>query len=406
MDALISAAASALAAGDPLRALNCVALREEAPALALRGIALAQLGSLAQARQLLVRAARAFGPAEAVARARCVLAQAEIAFVSRDLGWPQKTLAAALAVLEARGDALNAVHARHLQARRCLLLGRPEEAAAALAGIQAAGLPPARRAAHELILAGMALRRLDTTAARTAFDHALAAAAQARIPALMAEARQAARALELPAACQFTQGAQILLTLPEVEALLRSGALVVDACRRAVRRGNVVVPLATRPVLFSLARGLAAAFPQDVSRATLLKQAFQARSTDDSHRARLRVEMGRLRHLLRPLAEVRATPRGFALAPRQPGPVHLLTWPGEEEHAAVLAFLADGEAWSSSALALALGVSQRTVQRSLDALASAGRVRWFGHARARRWTLTSMPAFTTIMLLPAPLPAA
>ena len=133
MDSLITAAARALAAGDPLGALKRVALRDDAPALALRGIAMAQLGDLARAKALLRRAARAFGPKEAVARARCVVAEAEIALVSRDLGWPAKALDAARATLEAHGDRVNAAHARYLEVRRLLLIGRLDEAEHALA---------------------------------------------------------------------------------------------------------------------------------------------------------------------------------------------------------------------------------------------------------------------------------
>jgi hypothetical protein len=171
-----------------------------------------------------------------------------------------------------------------------------------------------------------------------------------------------------------------------------------------VRDARTVVSLATRPVLFALARSLGEAWPGDVPRDLLLARAFGARFTDESHRARLRVEIGRLRRMLWPLATIDATKRGFALAPRGAREVVVLARPVEEEHAAVLAFLADGESWSSSALALALGTSQRTVQRALDALATAGKVQSFGRARARRWITPPVPGFTTILLLPAPLP--
>ena len=405
MDSLISAAASALAAGDPLRALQFVALREDAPALALRGIAMAQLGDLTQAQNLLKRAARAFGPKQAMAHARCVLAQAEIAFVSRDLGWPVKELSAARATLEQHGDVLNAIHARHLQARRCLLLGQLAEAERGLSAVDPSPLPPTRRAAHEMILAGIALQRLRIAQARAAFARAQEAAQRSGIAALKAEVEAAAHRLDTPAARHITRGKEHLILLEDVEALLNSGTLIVDACRRVVRRGKMVIPLASRPVLFALARALAEAWPGDVSRITLLKAAFKARRVDDSHRARLRVEIGRLRQFLRPMADVQATPQGFALQPRHDAEVKVLAWPVEEEHAAVLAFLADGESWSSSALALALGVSQRTVQRSLDALAAEEKVQWFGRARARRWTISSIPGFTTIMLLPTVLPS-
>ncbi|MES2507694.1 MAG: helix-turn-helix domain-containing protein [Verrucomicrobiota bacterium] len=404
MDSLITAAASALAAGDPLRALNCVALREDAPALALRGIAMAQLGDLPQAQNLLKRAARAFGPKQPLAHARCVVAQAEIAFVSRELGWPVKELAAAQATLKQNGDALNAVHACHLQARWSLLLGQLDDAERLLGTVDPAPLPPIRRAAHEMILAGIAMQRLRTGPARAALARAQEAAHRSRIPALIAEVAAASHRLETPVARHLASGEERLILLGDVEALLASGTLVVDACRRVVRRGKVVIPLASRPVLFALARALAESWPNDVCRTDLLRAAFQAKRVDESHRARLRVEIGRLRQLLHPLADVQATPQGFALRPRNDAAVNVLAWPVEEEHGAVLAFLADGEAWSSSALALAIGISQRTVQRSLDVLATEGKVQWFGRARARRWITSSTPGFTTIMLLPALLP--
>ena len=173
--------------------------------------------------------------------------------------------------------------------------------------------------------------------------------------------------------------------LDEVEALLASRALVVDACRHVVRDTGKVVSLARRPVLFALARALAEAWPEDVPRGTLIERAFRAKFADESHRARLRVEIGRLRTVLRTLAAVSATQQGFKLVPRAAREVVVLARPVEEKHAAVLAFLADGESWSSSALALALGASQRTVQRALDSLAAAGKVQSIGRARARRW---------------------
>jgi hypothetical protein len=405
MDSLITAAARALATGDPLGALNRVALRDDAPALALRGIAMAQLGDFARAKMLLRKAARAFGPREALARARCVVAEAEIALVSRDLGWPAPALDAARATLEAHGDRANAAHARHLEVRGLLLIGRLDAAERRIAAIDAAALPPASRAAHELAVAGIAMRRLHTRAARTALARAARAAREARIPALAAEVESASQALEAPAARLIARGAERPLRLAEVEALLASEALVVDACRHVVREGATGVSLATRPVLFALARALAQAWPADVARGALIAQAFRGKDADESHRARLRVEIGRLRRLLRRLAGVDATPRGFVLAPRRARDVVVLARPVEEKHAAVLAFLADGEAWSTSALALALGASQRTVQRALDDLAAAGKVAPFGRARARRWMTPPAAGFTTTLLLPAPLPS-
>jgi len=403
MDSLITAAARALAGGDPLGALNRVALREDAPALALRGIAMAQLGDLERARALVRRAARAFGAREAVARARCVVAEAEIALASRDLGWPARTLAAARTVLERHGDRANAAHAAHIDIRRSLLMGRLGEAERKLAGLDLASLPPALTATGELAAAGNAIRRLHTRAAGAALARAAAAARRAGIPALTAEIENTAQLLAAPAARLIAHGEERVLRLDEVEALLASQALVVDACRHLVRRGGTVISLARRPVLFGLARALAEAWPGDVPRGALLACAFRAKYVDESHRARLRVEIGRLRRVLRTLAEVDATARGFALTVRR-ADVVVLARPIEGEHAAMLALLADGESWSSSALALALDRSQRTVQRSLDALAAAGRVQSFGRGRARRWMMPPVPGFTTTLLLPAPLP--
>ncbi|MDF3839555.1 helix-turn-helix domain-containing protein [Cupriavidus basilensis] len=404
MDSLITAAARALAAGDPLGALNRVALRDDAPALALRGIAMAQLGDLVRAKALVRSAARAFGPKEAVARARCVVAEAEIALVSRDLGWPAKALDAARATLEAHGDLANAAHARYLEVRRLLLTGRLDEAERTLAELDPAPFPPASRAAHELVVAGIAMRRLRTRTARAALARAGRAALHAGIPALTAEVDSASLLLDQPAARLIARGEERLLLLEEVEALLASGALVVDACRLAVRDAGTVVSLARRPVLFALARALGEAWPADVPRDTLIARVFRTKLADESHRARLRVEVGRLRAALRTLAGVSATRRGFALAPPHAREIAVLAPPVEEEHATVLAFLADGESWSSSALALALGASQRTVQRALDSLAATGKAQSFGRGRARRWITPPVPGFATTLLLPAPLP--
>lgn len=402
MDSLITAAARALAAGDPLGALKSVALRADAPALALRGIAMAQLGDFARAKELLRSAIRAFRPAEAVARARCIVAEAEIALVSRDLGWPAKTLDAARATLEAHGDRLNAAFARYLEVRRLLLIGRLAGAEQMLAELDPTLFPSALRTAHELVVAGIAMRRLRTKAARVAVARAEDAARDARIPALTAEVESACRLLNTPAARLVANGEERLLLLEDVETLLASKALVVDACRYVVRNGTTVVSLATRPVLFALARALGEAWPRDLPRDQLLARVFGARFVDESHRGRLRVEIARLRRMLRNLAGISATKRGFALRAGRGRKVVVLARPVEEEHGAVLAFLADGESWSSSALALALGASQRTVQRALDSLAAAGKVQSFGQARARRWITPPVPGFTTILLLPAP----
>jgi len=404
MDSLITAAARALAAGDALGALNRVALRDDAPALALRGIAMAQLGDLVRAKALLRSAARAFGPKEAVARARCVVAEAEVALVSRDLGWPAKALDSARATLEAHGDRVNAAQARFVEVRRLLLIGRLAEAERTLGELDPAPFPPASRAAHELVVAGIATRRLQTKTARAALARAEIAARDARIPALIAEVESAFKLLNTPAARLIANGGERLLLLEDVEALQTSKALVVDACRHVVRDANTEVSLARRPVLFALARSLGEAWPGDVSRDRLVALAFGAKHADESHRARLRVEVGRLRKELRPLAGVSATKLGFVLTPRRARAVVVLARPVEERHASVLAFLADGESWSSSALALALGASQRNVQRALESLEASGKAQSLGRGRARRWMTPPVAGFTTTLLLPASLP--
>jgi hypothetical protein len=404
MDSLITAAARALAAGDPLGALNRVALRDDPPALALRGIAMAQLGDLVKAKELLRRATRAFGPKETVARARCVLAEAEIALVSRELQWSAKALAAARATLEEHGDRVNAAHARYLEVRRLLLIGRLDEAEGMFADLDPTLLAPALRTAHELVVAGIAMRRLRTKEARAALARAEHAASLARIPALTAEVESASLALNAPAARRIARGKERPLLLREVEALLSSKALVVDACRRVVRNTNTIVSLASRPVLFVLARTLGEAWPVDVPRDVLLARAFGTKFADESHRARLRVEVGRLRRLLHNLARIDATERGFVFVPRSAREVIILAPPVDDEQSSILAFLADGESWSSSALALALGTSQRTVQRALDSLVAAQKVQSFGRARARRWFTPPVAGFTTTLLLPGPLP--
>jgi HTH domain len=403
MDSLITAAARALALGDALGALNHIALRNDAPALALRGIAMAQLGDLDRAKMLLRRAARAFGPREAVARARCVVAEAEIALVSRDLNWPVRALEAAQVVLEKHGDRTNAAHARYLAIRRLLLIGRLDAAERLLAGFDSAPLLPASRAGHELVIGGIAMRRLQIKAARAALALAGHAAHQARIPSLTTEVEGAACILDTPAARLIARGDERLLRLDEIESLLASKALVVDACRRAVCHAGGLISLQTRPVLFALARALAEAWPDDAPRSTLLARAFRAKHADESHRARLRVEIGRLRKALVTVAGIDATEDGFALVPVRARDVVVLAPPTDEAHATVLALLADGEAWSSSALALALGASTRTVQRALDDLTADGKVQAVGQGRARRWMAPPVPGFPTTLLLPAAL---
>ena len=376
MDALTAAAAQALAAGDPIGALKRVALRRDPAALALRGIAMAQLGDWQRARELLRDAARGFGKPAATARARCLIAEAEIALVSRDLTWPGNRLNEARALLLSRGDLANAGHAGYLEARRHLLIGQLATAEQVMNSIDPVQLAPASRAGFWLVAAGIAMRQLAIPRASEALDAAASAATDARIPMLLAE----------------------------VADVLRGPVLVVDACRNAVCADGKTVPLGRRPVLFALARALAEAWPNDRDRGTLISHAFRSQHADDSMRARLRVEIGRLRAALGALGGIKATARGYRLVPHGSAGVAVLTPPIIDDHAAVLALLAEGEAWSSSALALALGRSPRTVQRALRQLAAAGKAESFGRGRACRWIAPRMPGFPTTLLLPPPLP--
>jgi len=404
MDSLIAAAARALAAGDALGALKRVALRDDPPALGLRGIAMAQLGEYPRARELLRRAARAFGSHEELARARCVVAEAEVALAMRDFAGSPRSLASASDTLAAHGDPANALQARLIALRRLLLIGRLDECAAALARLDTLGLPPSLAAVAELAAAELALRSLRIGPARDALARANEAAGRARVPALLAEEAEMRSALDRPAARRLSASGEQTLRLDEVAALLASGELVVDACRRGLRTGAAWRPLARRPVLFALVRALAEAWPNDVDRETLIARAFNTRRPNETHRARLRVEIGRLRALVAEMARIEATSRGFVLKPRRAKDVVVLAPPIDGDQASLVALLSDGAAWSTSALGLALGASQRTVQRALVELEAAGRVRSIGRARARRWLSPPLAGFTTILLLPAALP--
>ena len=403
MDSLIAAAARALAAGDVLGALKRVALRGDPAALALRGIAMAQLGEHRRARELLRRAARGFGAHEELSRARCVVAEAEVALAMRDVGGSARPLVAASATLEARGDSANALQARLIAARRLLLLGRLDKATAALGRLDGNGLPSTLIAVAELTAAELAMRSLRVDEAQAALARAHEAASRARVPALVAEVAEARSALDRPAARRVFAGGEQTLRLDEVATLLASGVLVVDGCRRGLRTDTAWQPLARRPVLFALVRALGEAWPADVDRETLIASAFRTRRPNETHRARLRVEIGRLRALMSTLARIEATARGFVLTPHDGRDVVVLAPPIDGEQASLVALLSDGGAWSTSALAVAMGESQRTVQRSLVELETAGKVRSIGQARARRWLSPPQSGFTTILLLPAAL---
>ena len=406
MDSLIAASARALAGGDALGALKRVALRDDPPALALRGIAMAQLGEHPRARELLRLAARGFGAHEELARARCVVAEAEVALAVRDFSGSTRTLDAALSTLESHADQANALQARLIAVRRLLLLGRLGEAEFALSKLNGRSLPAALAAVAELAAAELALRSMHVIPARAALTRARESAERAGIPPLLAEVVEAQATLERPAARRLLAGDEQALRLDEVAALLESDALVLDGCRHGLSVGDAWQPLARRPILFALARALAEAWPGDIDRAALIAHAFRTRQPDETHRVRLRVEIGRLRALIAGMAGIEATPRGFALRPLDQREVVVLAPPIDGDQASLVALLSDGAAWSTSALAMALGDSQRTIQRALAELETAGRVRAIGQARMRRWLAPPLAGYTTILLLPAALPIA
>jgi DNA-binding transcriptional ArsR family regulator len=406
MDSLIVSAARSLAAGDPLGALKRIALRDDPPALALRGIAMAQLGDYERSRKLLRRAARGFGARERLAQARCQVAEAEVALAARDLSRPARALDAAAQTLDGLGDRANALHARLVAARRQLLVGELEAAEQTLAAVDIAAVdaPPPLAARLELTRGELALRRVRAVDAAAALGRAHAAAVAAGIPALVAEVARTRRALSAPSARLISAGVVRPVRLDEVESLFASGDLVVDACRRAVRGPARSIPLAGRPVLFALLGALAEAWPADVSRDRLVERVFRARTADESHRARLRVELGRLRAALRPLARIEATRRGFALTPIDGRAIVVLAPPIDGPAGSILALLEGGESWSTSALAHALGAGQRTVQRVLRELEEAAAVRAVGRGRSRRWLAPALGGFATNLLLPGALP--
>jgi hypothetical protein len=406
MDSLIAGAAGALAVGDALGALKRIALRDDPPALALRGIAMAQLGDYERSRKLLRRAARGFGARERLAQARCQVAEAEVALAARDLSRPARALDAAAQALDALGDRANALHARLVAARRQLLVGELEAAQQTLAAVNvaAADAPPSLVARLELTRGELAMRRVRAADAAAALDRAHTAAVASGIPALVVEVDRTRRALSAPSARVISAGAIRPVRLDEVESLFSSGNLVIDACRRALRAPGRSVPLAGRPVLFALLSALAEAWPADVPRDRLVERVFRARTADESYRARLRVELGRLRAALRPLARIEATPRGFALVPLDARAVVVLAPPIDGPAGAILALLDGGEAWSTSALAHALGAGQRSVQRELRELEEAAAVRAVGRGRARRWLAPALSGFATNLLLPGALP--
>lgn len=401
MDSVLVAAAEALAVFDPLEALRGVALRNDATALALRGVAMAQLGEFARARKLLGRAARRFGSNAPAAKARCIAAEAEVALACRDLAAARRGLEIAARQLESCGDGENAMFVRLQLVRRLVLLGELDAAETALGRLSLDRAPPRIAALAALVEADIASRSFRSAAARAALDRARVAARVTRIPSLVADVERADRDLGAAVARLVAADGERRVTLADVEGLIGSRALLVDACRREIRSGRIVVSLSSRPVLFALARSLGEAAPGPAGRAELIRAAFGGKTASESLRARLRVELGRLRRVLSDLAEVRATGEGFLISPRKGGAVRVLLPPESGDASALVGLLGGGESWSTSALAEAMGQSQRTVQRALGTLLEQGRVHAIGRGRARRWVAPPPSGFATTLLLAA-----
>ncbi len=411
MDSIIAAAARALAGGDPLGALDRVALRDDPDAVALRGIAMAQLGDLGRARELLHAAARDYEDRQPLAHARCALAMAEVALAARDLTSVDADVHAAVARLEDDGDWLNAAHGRLLLARRAVLLGLLPEAETELD--QLAGLASAMErpeaaptiwirieATASLLRAEIAVRRVQARRARDAFASARASARRAGVSSLCREVDVAEQELQKVAARREVEGSTQDLRLEDVEALMSAPILIADACRRGLSSPRAAVSLASRPVLWKIARLLCESWPQATSRDVLRSEALEAKAANEAWRTRLRVEVGRLRKALSPIATIESADGGYLICPLGVEEVAVLLVPEDSDFGELRALLADGQAWSTSSLALALGMSQRNVQRLLAELEADGRVRSAGKGRAKRWLAGTALASTTAMLLP------
>jgi hypothetical protein len=401
MDPALGAAAQALSTFDPLGALKRIALRTDPPALALRGIAMAQLGDYSAARKLLGRAARSFEATDPRWRARCLAAEGEVALACRDLAAAGRALETAEVELAAHGDRINALFVGLQRVRLQLLLGNVSEALVLIQSLVLDKTPPRLRALAALVETDIAVRSLRARDARTAIARARSGCRAANIPSLTDEVERAARDLDAPVARLVRNGDEREALLDDIEDLEGERLFVVDACRREVRAGTVVIPFVTRPVLLALAVVLGRASHGEATREELIRDVFGGKRVSESLRVRLRVEIGRLRRLLAAIADVNATERGYSMRARLPrgASIVALLPPAIGEASALLALLRGGESWSTSALAGAIGSSQRTVQRALSALHEEGRVEVSGRGRSQRWVARPPQGFATALLL-------
>lgn len=400
MESQIHAAARQLAQGDPLGALGRVALRQDPPALALRGTAMAQLGALETATALLRRAERGFGLGEELNRARCTLARLEVAIAQRDFGFRERDFMEAHATFVRHGDESNGHLAQLLTARHQLLIGKITRAERSLDPLDFDALPSALAGLGRLLQARVAIRRIAARKAERLVALAAQHAAQSGISALEREIEQTRRVLKAPAGRVLSETGGQSLLLSDVERLLELPGLLVDACRRQLTFQRQTIGLSKRPVLFALIERLASEPRLEASREQLVRYAFESKACNESHRARLRVEIGRLRALLRGVAGITATRAGYQLLPHRSAAVRLLLPPLTGPHADVLALLSDGQAWSTASIALALGKSQRSVQRACRALRSEAALVALGRGPYQRWLSASLQPIAPALLLP------
>lgn len=393
-------AALALHAGDAIGALQAVALRDDPRSLAMRATAMARMGDLARARILFERAERGFAGSDRLGHARCLLARAELQLAMRDGGWPAAELLGAHAIFREQGDTWNATYLKLVEARRAIMLGRLDEAETILA-VHGHGGHPVLRAIANLLGAHLFFRQLRIGEARTALARASGDLEAGGPEALRMEVLRMHATLRTPFAGRRS-GKDLLPLLPDALcALNQSVNLIVDATRFEVRHRESAISLVTRPVLFSLLSCLATAWPGECRREDLIGAVFRGRQVDESYRARLRVEMLRLRRLLGAVGSVVATAGGYRLVPDNATAVVMIEPLAGTRHAQLLALLGDGEAWTSLAVAEALGASRRTAQRSLEALSREGLVRKQGAGSAQRWRAPGVDPIALAMLLPA-----
>lgn len=392
----LAVAGRALARGEALEALGLVGREESALGLTLRGIAYAQLGDLNLARASLERAVPLAD--DAVTRARARAALVDVALGTGNPGSAARAARASIDELSALGDARNAAMQRLVLARAEVLLGRLGDAQRTVEQVLSSEVTPDLHAVASLAQAEIALRALAATRARQALVQARRCLEESPHPLLERALDGLERELTLPVARTLRAGVLRGADVSVIEELSRGEVLLVDACRRLVVEGRVAIPLARRPVLFAVLLVLARAWPEAVPRDELAARAFDVRRVNASHRARLRVEVGRLRKLLDgPAAEPTATAEGYVLSSKRE--VVVLLPPTDDEGVSIALLLGDGASWTAQGLAEHAGISRRTAQRALSALVDGGAAVRTGRGKDVRYARPGTPIASRMLLL-------